>query len=197
MHWSPLLSHIFWWIYSGWIVSEIVIALGTRTGKRGGTTHDRGSQLILWIVICAASTLCFVLTGNRAPEFFGGSLEAIFYVRTAALLILILGLAVRWTAILTLGHAFSANVAIRDAQQLRTTGLYAVVRHPSYLGMEIIFLAIGLYAGNWLALAIMLVPTTAALIYRIHVEETVLRGAFGQQYADYSAKTKRLIPGIY
>jgi len=197
MHWSPLLSRIFWLVYCGWIVSEIVIALGIRTGKRGGTTHDRGSQAILWIVICTAATLCFVVTGRRGPEFFGGSPEATFYVRAAALLILILGLIVRWTAVLTLGRAFSANVAIRDAQQLRTTGLYAVVRHPSYLGMELIFLAIGLYAGNWLALAIILVPTTAALLYRIHVEEVVLRGAFGPQYMTYSAKTKRLIPGIY
>jgi protein-S-isoprenylcysteine O-methyltransferase Ste14 len=197
MHWSPLLSRIFWLLYIGWIASEIFIGLGTRTGKKGGTTHDRGSQLILWVAICTASTLCFVTTGSRAPEFFGGSLESIFYIRTAALLILILGLAVRWTAILTLGRAFSANVAIRDKQQLRTTGLYAIVRHPSYLGMEIIFVAIGLYAGNWLALAIMLIPTTAAVIYRIHVEEIALRAAFGQQYIAYSVKTKRLLPAIY
>jgi len=197
MHWSPLLTHIFWWIYCGWIVSEIVIAIGIRTGKKGGSQHDRGSQFILWIVICAANTLCFVTAGNRAPSLFGGTVEAIFYLRSAALLIFILGLIVRWVAILNLGRAFSANVAIRDDQQLRTTGFYAVVRHPSYLGMEIIFLAIGLYAGNRLALAIMLIPTTAALLYRIHVEEIALRAAFGQQYVDYSTKTKRLVPAIY
>jgi protein-S-isoprenylcysteine O-methyltransferase Ste14 len=197
VHWSPLLTNIFWLMYAGGIISEIVIARRFRTGKSGGSTHDRGSQAILWIVICAANTLCFVVTGGHAPSLFGGSVEAIFSVRMAALLLLIFGLIVRWTAITTLGRAFSANVAIRDAQQLQTGGLYAVVRHPSYLGMEIIFLAIGLYAGNWLALAIMLIPTTAALIYRIDVEEAVLRNAFGQQYTDYSAKTKRLIPGIY
>jgi protein-S-isoprenylcysteine O-methyltransferase Ste14 len=197
MHWTPLLTRIFWLIYFGWIASEIVVALGIRTRKKAGTTHDRGSQFILWIVICAANTLSFVTTGNHAPTLFGGSVDAIFYLRTAALLVIILGLIVRWTAILTLGHAFSANVAIRDSQQLRTSGLYAVVRHPSYLGMLLIFLGIGLYAGNWLALAIMLIPTTAALLYRIYVEEIVLRGAFGPQYVAYSAKTKRLIPWIF
>ncbi len=31
-----------------------------------------------------------------------------------------------------------------------------------------------------------MVPTTAALLYRIHVEEIALRDAFGAEYADYS-----------
>jgi protein-S-isoprenylcysteine O-methyltransferase Ste14 len=37
----------------------------------------------------------------------------------------------------------------------------------------------------------------AALLYRIHVEERALRGAFGEEYVAYSRVTKRLVPGIY
>ena len=40
-------------------------------------------------------------------------------------------------------------------------------------------------------------PERAALLYRIHVEEAALTGAFGQEYVEYSRTTKRLIPGIY
>jgi protein-S-isoprenylcysteine O-methyltransferase Ste14 len=43
----------------------------------------------------------------------------------------------------------------------------------------------------------MLIPTTAALLYRIHVEEALLRKAFGEEYVEYSRATKRLFPGIY
>jgi protein-S-isoprenylcysteine O-methyltransferase Ste14 len=43
----------------------------------------------------------------------------------------------------------------------------------------------------------MLLPTGAALLYRIHVEEQALHGAFGEEYAEYSRVTKRLIPGVY
>jgi protein-S-isoprenylcysteine O-methyltransferase Ste14 len=197
MHSSAFISQLFWWLYYAWIASEVVIAVATRTGKTGGSTHDRGSQAILWIVIVASATACFFIANSQSPNIFPDDLHARRLLRAAALLVLILGLAVRWTAILTLGRAFSANVAIRDAQQLRTTGLYSVIRHPSYLGMEIIFLAIGLFAGNWLALAFIIIPTTAAVLYRIHVEEIALRSAFGQQYADYARTTKRLIPGIY
>ncbi|HUZ97065.1 MAG TPA: UBP-type zinc finger domain-containing protein [Edaphobacter sp.] len=38
----------------------------------------------------------------------------------------------------------------------------------------------------------MLVLTTAALLYRIHVEEAALCSAFGEEYAVYSRMTKRL-----
>jgi protein-S-isoprenylcysteine O-methyltransferase Ste14 len=110
---------------------------------------------------------------------------------------MIVGLAVRWTAILTLGKAFSSNVAIQESQTIQRSGLYSIVRHPSYLGMLIIFFAIGVHARNWLAFAVVMVPTTVALLYRIHVEEIALREAFGAEYADYSKSTKRLIPGIY
>jgi protein-S-isoprenylcysteine O-methyltransferase Ste14 len=63
--------------------------------------------------------------------------------------------------------------------------------------MLIIFAAIGLYERNWISLAVVLILPTAALLYRIHVEEMALTEAFGQQYLDYSKATKRLFPRIY
>jgi len=76
-------------------------------------------------------------------------------------------------------------------------GVHSIVRHPSYVGMLIIFFAIGVHSRNWLGLAVVMVPTTPALLYRIHVDEIALRDAFGEEYADYGKSTKRLIPGIY
>jgi len=42
-----------------------------------------------------------------------------------------------------------------------------------------------------------IVPTTAALLYRIHVEEAALAKAFGEEYVAYGKATKRLVPGVY
>ena len=67
----------------------------------------------------------------------------------------------------------------------------------AYLGMLIIFLAIGIYSRNWIGLFIVLIPTTLALLYRIHVEEAALNSAFGEAYASYSKTTRRLLPFIY
>jgi protein-S-isoprenylcysteine O-methyltransferase Ste14 len=63
--------------------------------------------------------------------------------------------------------------------------------------MLIIFAAIGLYERNWISMAVVLMLPTAALLYRIHVEEMALTEAFGEQYLEYSKATKRLLPGIY
>ncbi len=114
-----------------------------------------------------------------------------------ALAILILGLAVRAVAVFNLGKAFSANVAITAGQRLQRSGLYRLVRHPSYFGLELIFLGLALHSRTWACLAVVLIPPTLALVYRIHVEEAALRLAFGAEYEDYSRTTKRLIPGIY
>jgi len=176
-----------------WGTGEILIALFTTTRENKGRIQDRGTQIILWVVIIA-SFKADEWMHRFLPVDMPGSHS---WLRPAALAILALGLTVRVTAIAMLGRAFSANVAMRAGQALRQTGLYAVVRHPSYLGLELILLACALHARTWACFAVVLVPPTLALLYRIHVEETALHLAFGDEYANYSRRTKRLIPGIY
>jgi protein-S-isoprenylcysteine O-methyltransferase Ste14 len=108
-----------------------------------------------------------------------------------------LGLAIRWTAILTLGTTFSTNVAIHATQTLRTTGPYRWLRHPSYTGMLVIFTAIGLYERNWISLAVVLILAHCGAALSHSREEMALTEAFGEEYLEYSRTTKRLLPGIY
>ena len=176
-----------------WVVGEILIALLTTTREGKGSIQDRGTQIILWVVIIA-SFKADEWMHRFLPIDMPGSHN---WLRPAALAILILGLGVRATAIAVLGRAFSANVAMRNGQRLQRSGLYALVRHPSYLGLELILLACALHTRTWACFAVIMVPPTLALLYRIHVEETALRLAFGDEYEAYSRRTKRLIPGVY
>jgi protein-S-isoprenylcysteine O-methyltransferase Ste14 len=180
-------------LFYGWTASEICLAVVTRTRKNGGKVRDRGSFIVMWAVIVAA-----IFTA----EFMGRMVPATSFagahrLRSAAAVVLIAGLLVRWTAILSLGKAFSANVAIRPTQTIYQSGLYRYLRHPSYSGLLLVFLSIALHERNWLAAAVVLAPTTAAVLYRIHVEEAALQEAFGAEYATYSQTTRRLIPGVY
>ena len=187
------ISLIWTILLYGWTASEIYIAIATRTRQSGGMVRDRGSMMILWATIVGSIT-----AADFARHLTSFPIFANFHdLRLIAIPLMVAGLVVRWTAIFSLGKAFSANVAIRDTQSLYRSGLYSVVRHPSYSGMLIIFLAIALADRNWLSAAFVLIFPTAALIYRIHVEEAALLGAFGAKYADYSRTTKRLIPGVY
>ena len=176
-----------------WVVGEILIAVITTTRGRQGKVQDRGSQILLWIVIVISLNIVGIVH-QYFPVDMPGSYS---WLRPVAFGVLILGLVIRAVAIFTLGRAFSANVALRSGQQLQRSGLYAFVRHPSYLGLEIIFLAFALHSRTWACFAVVFVPTTLAVLYRIHVEEIALRQAFGADYEDYSRTTKRLIPGVY
>lgn len=185
-----LAWHILYW---AWIASEVIVGIGTRTRHSTGKTHDRGSLLLLWIVIFSSITASTWISNVTPSNMFSGS----HVLKIASFVVLVIALAIRWTAILTLGKSFSSNVAIHDSQQLNRSGLYRFVRHPSYLGLVLVFLAIGLHTRNWLSFAIILIPTTAALLYRIHVEESALTRAFGDEYVAYGKVTKRLLPGLY
>jgi protein-S-isoprenylcysteine O-methyltransferase Ste14 len=176
-----------------WLVGEILILLLTQTRQGEGKVQDRGTQIILWVVMVGSLKI-----NDWMHSFFPVDMPGSYsWLRPAALGILILGLGVRVVAIVTLGSAFSTNVAMRAGQRLQRGGLYSLVRHPSYLGLELILLALAFHARTWACFVVVLVPPTLAVLYRIHVEETALRLAFGADYQDYSRSTKRLIPGVY
>lgn len=176
-----------------WIALEVAIAVGTRARRSTANIQDRGTQILLWTVIVLSLTASGWMRHLQPADMHtSGS-----WLRLASVVLLAAGLVVRVTAILTLGKWFTGNVATHAAQTIQRRGLYRVVRHPSYLGIEIIFLAIGLHTHDWACLAIAFIPPTLAVIHRIRVEEAALLGAFDEDYADYMRTTKRLIPGLY
>jgi protein-S-isoprenylcysteine O-methyltransferase Ste14 len=187
------LEFFFNALTTAWGAGELLIAVITTTREGQGKIQDRGTQLILWVVIIASFKIEEWLHGVF-PVDMPGSYS---WLRPVAFAILLLGLAIRIVAIVTLGRAFSANVAMRAGQRLERSGLYGLVRHPSYLGLELIFLAFALHSRTWACFAVILVPPTLAVLHRIHIEEAALRLAFGADYENYSRSTRRLIPGIY
>jgi protein-S-isoprenylcysteine O-methyltransferase Ste14 len=110
---------------------------------------------------------------------------------------LISGIAIRWTAIHTLGKFFTPQVVIKQNHQLVRAGLYRYLRHPAYTGALLAHLGLGLSFANWVSLALSSLPFLIAAWYRMRVEEVALSDAFGAEYLDYRRQTKRLIPGIY
>ena len=77
-----------------------------------------------------------------------------------------------------------------------TTGVYGVIRHPSYLGLLVSSLgwALAFRSGVGVLLVALLIPP---LIARIDAEERLLRTQFGAEYDAHCRRTSRLIPGIY
>jgi protein-S-isoprenylcysteine O-methyltransferase Ste14 len=106
------------------------------------------------------------------------------------------GGALRIWPVFVLGHRFSGLVAIQPGHTLVTSGVYGVIRHPSYLGLLVnsVGWALAFRSSVGLLLTALMIPP---LLARIRAEETLLRTQFGGEYEAYRARTSRLIPGVY
>jgi len=95
-----------------------------------------------------------------------------------------------------LGRRFSGLVAIQPGHSLVTSGVYGIIRHPSYLGLLVNSLgwALAFRSGVGILLTALLIPP---LLARLHAEERLLRTQFGDEYDAYRSRTSRLIPGVY
>ena len=104
-----------------------------------------------------------------------------------------LGLWIRVSAMRQLGPRFSPLLAVQRGHALETTGWYAAVRHPGYLGALLASWGAAMTFGSALALPLALVMTFFQLD-RVRREEALLAGAFGEAWRDYAQRTGALLP---
>ena len=118
-------------------------------------------------------------------------------VGSIGLVMLLAGIAIRWSAIRTLGKYFTSIVMIKTDHRLIRNGLYKHIRHPAYTGALLAHLGLGLSFANWFSIGFSSILFFVAAFYRMRVEDQALRETFGEEYLDYSASTRRLIPLVY
>lgn len=176
-----------------WCVSEIALNLFTRGKRVGAKVRDRASIIILWTAITIGFVIAGVLVSVRATRIP----FPVLWLDSIGLLFFIGGLTIRWTAIVTLGRFFTARVTIQQDHRVVRTGLFRYVRHPSYSGLLLAIFGVALQFHNWLSLLASMLPSFAALLYRIRVEEGAMMEALGEDYVSYQESTSRLIPGIF
>jgi len=183
---SPLALGIFY------CASEIFPGVTRRSGS-GSVSRDRRSLPLLWAVIIVSLSFAIqmlsVYPRARLPH------QLICYV--LGMTLFAGGIVLRWYSIFYLGRFFTVDVSIAREHKIIDTGPYRFIRHPSYTGALIAFLGFGLFVGNRLALLCVIMPITAAFLWRIRVEERALSDALGDNYRTYMQRTKRLIPFVY
>lgn len=119
------------------------------------------------------------------------------WVIIAGFLVYLLYAIIRYQAMITLGKYYNLRVSIYEEHSLVTHGIYQKIRHPFYSTALLSVIAISLIFSSWGALVLSLVAVVPSIIYRINVEEEFMLKHFGDEYQQYMAKTKRLIPGIW
>ena len=133
-----------------------------------------------------------------ASAFSASTLEHFFspvqfpeWVQSSGLIIAILGLIVRGTALLTAGPAFTHIISTsrKASHQLVTSGIYRYIRHPGYCGWLLWVVGSQLLAGNPICSVAFAAVTWKFFSERIEYEESLLESMFGSEYDHYRFRT--------
>jgi protein-S-isoprenylcysteine O-methyltransferase len=145
--------------------------------------HMRNLSFAVGIASCFYPVV--PLPGSVAVHFAtGGALVSCAFV-------------LRVWAIVKLGKYFTSVVMTREDQKIATDGLYRYIRHPAYTGAMLFYLGFGIAMGSLPGAAVIMSAMFIGFHRRMAVEEHALVSAFGDVYADYMTRTKRLIPFVY
>ena len=118
------------------------------------------------------------------------------WIAAAGLLLALAGEALRMHAVGHSGHGTSGRESFFRADDLNTTGLYSLVRHPLYWGNLLIYAGLLLaYASPW-GLAVGLLFFCTQYVFIIASEEAYLRDRHGPAYEQYCRRVPLYLPRL-
>jgi protein-S-isoprenylcysteine O-methyltransferase Ste14 len=179
-------------------VAVVTIVLGIAAlfseGHVGsGVREDRSNRWVIGVLTALGLIDAYLPAYTDRIDFltFGGDA-----VRWVGFFLYSIGGVLRLAPVFVLGRRFSGLVAIQPGHRLVTTGLYGIIRHPSYLGLFVLTLGWGLAfrSGVGVIIAVLML---IVLLARIDSEERLLSETFGAEYDAYRARTWRLVPYLY
>jgi len=170
-----------------------VVTIFSRVNLSSGEREDRDNRWVIAALIILGLLQAYLPAYTDRKEFWTFDGDSL---RWLGVVLFIVGGVLRIRPVFVLGHRFSGLVAIQPGHTLVTTGMYGVIRHPSYLGLLVNSLgwAFAFRSGVGVLLMLLTIPP---LVARIRSEETLLHTQFGAEYDAYRARTSRLIPGLY
>jgi protein-S-isoprenylcysteine O-methyltransferase Ste14 len=171
----------------------LLVIMKHSESKTTEARNDKGSLIILWVAITIGITAGFIMARGPYPKWnVFNYIIAIFGIALA-----LPGFVIRWASVIQLKREFTVDVSISKSHELKTDGLYSIVRHPSYSGLLMLMTGLAISMVSIISLACVVVPVSLAIMYRIGLEEKILKDHFGEAYNDYSRRTKRIIPFLF
>jgi len=187
---SDLAEALFTFVYFLIILTEIIGGIIVPRVRRHGTEikkKERGSGRLISVSVVVSFIVAYFLALSGItlmPSW-------VFYLGIS---IMIFGIMVRQWSIAVLGRFFSPTIGVQEGQKVVDRGPYRLVRHPSYTGILLILVGVGLAFQSLAAILVILLIFSVAYGYRMNEEEKVLTLELGDEYVKYAKRTKRLIP---
>ena len=153
------------------ILVVFVLLLGAAMFTQGnlnpGEREDRGNRGVIWALTGLSVALAYVPAYTDRIGLWTLDGEA---MRWIGVVLGAIGGTLRILPVFVLGRRFSGLVAIQKEHRLVTTGIYATIRHPSYLGllMTVAGWVLVFRSGMGLIIAALFVPF---ILGRIRAED--------------------------
>jgi protein-S-isoprenylcysteine O-methyltransferase Ste14 len=182
------------WIVSLWAAFLIVWVTAAIFAKRslGRRALYRGMGLGLALFGVMTAAVAFLVRWSGDVEALQLLLSQSDRMAAAGAALATLGALVAFAARAVIGRNWGIPGTRQTNAELVTSGPYQFIRHPIYSGILLMMAgtAVGLAPVLWLA-------TVAVAIYFIasaRAEEAYMARRFPDEYPDYRARTKMLIP---
>ncbi|HTL10874.1 MAG TPA: isoprenylcysteine carboxylmethyltransferase family protein [Bdellovibrionota bacterium] len=151
-----------------------------------------GSRTVLGLHMVAFFLLYFgmgdAVFGHRVPEVFQGQ-------RAVGTVLMLLGSAAMTWALLSF-RSWRFRAQVEKGHELATGGPFKWVRHPIYLGLNLLMLGTSVWIPTPPVIAGFVLGAICGDL-RGRAEEKLLLQVFGATYRDYMGRTHRFLPGIY
>jgi protein-S-isoprenylcysteine O-methyltransferase Ste14 len=190
------------WIAKAVILAASIIMVAIRAphGQRSRSVkvvkNRRGKRELILLTL---AWLGFIipLVWVASPAFSFAEYPLRLGPLIAGVICLAVGLWLFYRSHVDLGTNWSITLQVREHHQLITQGVYKSIRHPMYSALFLYSLGQVLVLPNWIAGPSYLITFGILFVFRIRDEERMMLEEFGDEYATYMAKTKRLVPGIW
>jgi protein-S-isoprenylcysteine O-methyltransferase Ste14 len=166
-------------------------AVDTKATQRLEPAASRLIRAIVFLIVIALLTLPHI----PLPWLYLPLLPQGLWTFWLGAAVTIAGLVFALWARQHLGSNWSRAVTVKQDHELIVTGPYALVRHPIYTGILTGFLGSAIALGQMRGL-VGLILVTAALWYKLRMEEQWMRSQFGPTYEAYSRRVAALVPFV-
>jgi protein-S-isoprenylcysteine O-methyltransferase Ste14 len=185
-----VLATFLWWMAAAGLVVPFLDILQRTFGPRHWVERATRTRVILGVLEIGTLALWVALHGRWRflPLQDGGvALAGAVLALTGALL-------AAW-AKAYLGRFFSPQLGVQEGHRLVTTGPYAIVRHPIYLGLIDFLIGSALYWNDVALLGVGLL-FVAYFAAQLRVEERFFARHFAAEWQEYTAQTPALFPRL-
>ncbi len=174
---------------AGFFVVEVVARTRGRAASLVVSGDDQGTTRRIVTAYVAAATLAPLLRHLPVRSLPRGSAPVGLVLEST-------GLALRVWSMRTLGAAYSRTLRTDDADEVVGAGPYHSIRHLGYAGSLLTWTGFALTSGSLPVVGLVAGLLGRAYRQRIAAEEAML-GRDLPGYADYSHRTKRLVPFVW